>query len=232
MPPIASRRSSTIEYLLPHQLAVACTVATFWRGTWYIMDALCPADPLTSGIVCLSAGFASFALGQSVVGPLLTSSFPTGPMAPIARLASLYWIAVSCVSTWRGVWCLVDALSENVAGSTVQEHLLHSGLASHVGAVALLVVIGRATAILSSPAKPGLLNDNRLWDSAPTEIQWLDWTFMGPPAAAAALAQPEAEPQPSSAREPPADAGAPAPSSRWSRIRVRRIRRMYSSDDS
>jgi hypothetical protein len=177
-PFFASLRDSKITRLLPHQFATACGVAAFWRGTWYMMDAMAPADPLTSGLTCLTLGFTSFALGQSIVAPAITRLVPSGPLAPVARFGALYAVAVSCVATWRGVWCLVDVLSENIAGSSVPEHLIYSGCASHVGALGMLVVIGRTTAILAPPSKPGLLNDRTIWGFQPEDIRWLDWTFL------------------------------------------------------
>ncbi|KAJ1616546.1 hypothetical protein T492DRAFT_1105951 [Pavlovales sp. CCMP2436] len=226
-PLIASKQSSSSSELLMHEFAVACGVATFWRGTWYMMDALCPADPLLSGISCLSFGFVSFAIAQSVVGPLFVQAVPSGALAPVVRIATLYWLGVSCVATWRGVWSLIDVVSENVAGTTVAEHLLHSGIASHLGAVALLLSLGRLTAILAPPAKTGLLNDNKIWDgSPPRELRsWLDWnlwhlrrqqeeTFDSVLAHAQAVSN-------SDARTPGAK---PAP-----RLRIRRV---YSSDES
>lgn len=253
MPLVASRRTSHIARLLPHQFVVACGVATFWRGTWYIMDATCPADPLLSGLTCLSAGFASFAVLQSVAGPLLVRAAPSGPLAPALRIATLYSLGVSTVAVWRGVWCLLDALSENVAGSTVAEHLLHSGVASHVGAVGLLLALGRMTSILAPPAKTGLLNDNKVWSAQPEEIRWLDWTCLAQLLGLQPQQRHEQPPppphQPSASKtaaeaelveegdEADAADGGPWSGSAWaSRVRsarrIRRIRRMYSSDDS
>lgn len=260
LPLIASRRTSSLAALFPHQLVVACGVATFWRGTWYIMDATFPHDPLTSGILCLSAGVGSFAVLQSLAGPLLARVAPEGPFAPVVRVVSLYSLAISVVAVWRGVWCLLDALSENVAGSTVDEHLLHSGIVSHVGAVGVLLVLGRMTSILAAPAKTGLLNDNKLWSALPETIRWLDWTLLEQLFGT----KPQPQPKPHGQRQPlkrhqsasevaaaseavpvnnvehldEADAadGGPWNGSHWS-SRVRssrriRIRRLYSSDDS
>uniref|UniRef100_A0A7R9UUM4 Uncharacterized protein n=1 Tax=Diacronema lutheri TaxID=2081491 RepID=A0A7R9UUM4_DIALT len=226
LPPFASLRTSSTLALLPHQLVVACGVATFWRGTWYMMDALCPADPLLSGATCLALGFGSFALIQSIAGPLLVTAAPRGPLAPAARIAALYALGVSAVATWRGVWCLLDVVSENVAGSTVAEHLLHSGVATHIGATLVLLTLGRMTAILAPPAKTGLLNDNRIWSAEPTAIRWLDW---GPDKGRVEAAAPSSSLPSASAVGEAARRGTGAGTAKASR---RRIQRLYSSDES
>mmetsp|Transcript_11310 Transcript_11310/g.29429 ORF Transcript_11310/g.29429 Transcript_11310/m.29429 type:complete len:222 (+) Transcript_11310:3-668(+) len=174
----ASRRSSGLFDLIPHQFVATCAVATFWRGAWYMMDAVFPEDPLTSGLLSLGVGFTSFMIGQSLLCPLLLTTVTSARYSPSARIFSMYTLGLSAILTWRGVWCINDVVSEHVSGQAIDRHLFWSGVISHAGAMIILVYLGRLSSVLAPPAKSALLSDTRLWFGEAQSLKWLDWNVV------------------------------------------------------
>lgn len=174
----ASVRTSGLPELLTHQIAVTCGVATFWRGAWYMMDAIFPDDVLTSGICSIAIGTATFAVGQSLVSPVVVSNVSGRRFAPLGRILALYTLSLSCIAMWRGIWCINDAVSEHVAGLRIDRHLFYSGLASHFCAFLFLLPLGRFSAVVAAPAKNALLGDRGLWFGDMRRLAWVDWSIV------------------------------------------------------
>jgi len=115
---------------LPVQIATGILCASYWRGSWYILDhTLFPNDRLVSGIVSLTAGSALLGLQQYILSPsyngtkTLVRLLPP-PTSSISlrrryiqtnRFIVLYGIATSCILLWRGTWLLWDEAAHCIA---------------------------------------------------------------------------------------------------------------------
>ena len=133
---------------LPVHLLVAAAVTSFWRGAWYVMDALVFPDSIAlSGGATLLGGWAGFAALHYKIIPsmmcraedrlaareLVMASGKSPNQQPSPPLQSpqqhlgwleqhllLYALGLTVVSTWRGCWLLWDAIGEHFIGMNQQ----------------------------------------------------------------------------------------------------------------
>ena len=107
--------------LLATTTFVGVAVATFWRGAWYVLDEVVfPADVFKSGLACFVAGVGGLATSQHVKLLLLQELSCTTKTSHRKRVLMFspptYFVALSCVLFWRGVWCLWDSASDAYFG--------------------------------------------------------------------------------------------------------------------
>ena len=162
---------------LPWLCVVGATVASWWRGAWYVMDAaLYPDDAPRSCAASLALGFCGFAACHQ-------SAARVAPIAPAARGAALYAAALANVAAWRGVWLAWDLATGAGPGAAApvsadapptadelaeRRRVLVSGVASHACATALLVGACHLTSALAPPARIAVLSDKTLWSYRPS----------------------------------------------------------------
>jgi len=170
---------------LPLLCIVGAGAASFWRGTWFMMDAaLWPDEPRTSCAACVAGGYGGFAALHQGLPRLPWNTMPrAGALA--ARGCALYAAAVCNVAAWRGTWMAWDLATGTGPGAPPAEpppaatpsladerrQLFASGLASHVGGIATLFALGHLTSVLAPPARIGVLGDRAVWASKPAP--WL-----------------------------------------------------------
>jgi len=107
--------------LLATTTFVGVAVASFWRGAWYVLDEVVfPADVFKSGLACFVAGVGGLATSQHVKLLLLQELSCTTKTSHRKRVLMFspptYFVALSCVLFWRGVWCLWDSASDAYFG--------------------------------------------------------------------------------------------------------------------
>lgn len=114
---------------LPVQITTGILCASYWRGSWYILDhTLFPNDRLVSGIVSLTAGSALLGIQQYILSPSYNGTKTLVRLLPpptnislrrryiqTNRFIVLYGIATSCILLWRGTWLLWDEAAHCVA---------------------------------------------------------------------------------------------------------------------
>lgn len=141
--------------------------ASFWRGSWYILDdSLFPDSPIRSATASLGLGTIGMAASQGLVS---RAELVKGMRAQrMARFGALYAVATSCVLVWRGTWMFWDIAYEQVhhcpiskegPAATDKGHATTSGLASHVVALAGLVGCGLFASVLAPPAAASVIKD-------------------------------------------------------------------------
>ncbi len=173
---------------LAAQVGIGIGVASFWRGSWYILDDnLFPDNPLYSATASLGLGTAGLALTQGMIAHCASKevSGKNKVKLPsyynsIARFGSLYGVAMSVVLVWRGAWMMWDIGYERFhkeeAKATDPGHLTKTGLASHLLAVGGLLVAGRFSSVLAPPASIAILKDMALkastWKEYSKAAKW------------------------------------------------------------
>jgi len=164
---------------------LGAAVASFWRGVWYLMDALLyPNSELKSCLASGSIGISGF-VGFYLIIPRL-------PIALLSleafRLAAFSILSVGIVCTWRCVWLtwdvladVLDGLASTKAQTEMKEDLadaktggeqvdaavlgeldwkrILSAVASFAFGVALLRRHGHLAAVLGPPAQICMLRD-------------------------------------------------------------------------
>lgn len=164
----AARRALSGHRTLAEDILTACGVASFWRGAWYVADAVVyPESPAKSGAACLGGGAAALAGLQ--VGARRALAPGRQPPGRATRYAATYALALSCVAVWRGAWVLWDAAAGELG---VGADGVASGVASHVGGAAALLCAGRASSVLAPPAKISILDDRPLAMRLLTHDRW------------------------------------------------------------
>ena len=159
--------------LLATTTFVGIAVASFWRGAWYVLDeTVFPSSELKSGMACFLGGVSGLATSQHVKLVMMREHVGTATRSNRKRMMLFspptYFVGLSCVLFWRGVWCLWDSATdayfshsssssssdksekeeENVSSSYSPK--LKSGILSHAfGATALV-----STGFLASAACP------------------------------------------------------------------------------
>lgn len=123
-------------------VAVACGVASFWRGAWYVMDArVFPEDRAASALACGTLGPVAVAVASRAMRDA------RGVDVAGARFYALACVvACGSVATWRGVWtgwdeacARANAARDASARASEAETHLWGGVASLlVGAVGLI----------------------------------------------------------------------------------------------
>lgn len=122
---------------LPIQVATGILCASWWRGSWYILDhTLFPDDTVKSGVVSLAAGSSLLAMKQYILSPSYNGTKTLMRWLPPPKNVSLrasyiqtnrfivlYGIASACVLIWRGTWLLWDEGAHAVADA--YGHFLH-----------------------------------------------------------------------------------------------------------
>ena len=171
--------------LLATTTFVGVAVASFWRGAWYVLDeTVFPLDARKSGLACFAAGVCGLATSQHVKLMMLKDMACTTKTTNQKRVMLFspptYFVGLSCVLFWRGVWCLWDSAtdayfvlkdgedscssssssgSEDASGSSPPASFffpssyspkLKSGIVSHAAGATALV----ATGFLASAACP------------------------------------------------------------------------------
>ncbi len=122
---------SSSSSTLPLQISIGILAASYWRGSWYVLDhILYPNERLKSGIASLLSGAALLGLQQYILSPSyngtkqLVRLLPPPSSSSIMfrrkyiqanRFLLLYGIATSCVLLWRGTWLLWDEAAHSIA---------------------------------------------------------------------------------------------------------------------
>ena len=158
--------------LLATTTFVGIAVASFWRGAWYVLDeTLFPSSELKSGLACFLGGVSGLATSQHVKLMMMREHVGAATRSNRKRVMLFspptYFVGLSCVLFWRGVWCLWDSAtdayfshSSSSSSSSEKEEeekvsssyspKLKSGILSHAfGATALV-----STGFLASAACP------------------------------------------------------------------------------
>lgn len=158
--------------LLATTTFVGIAVASFWRGAWYVLDeTVFPSSELKSGLACFLGGVSGLATSQHVKLMMMREHVGAATRSNRKRVMLFspptYFVGLSCVLFWRGVWCLWDSAtdayfshssSSSSAKSEKEEEKvsssytpkLKSGILSHAfGATALV-----STGFLASAACP------------------------------------------------------------------------------
>ena len=158
--------------LLATTTFVGIAVASFWRGAWYVLDeTVFPSSELKSGLACFLGGVSGLATSQHVKLLMMREHVGAATRSNRKRVMLFspptYFVGLSCVLFWRGVWCLWDSAtdayfshssSSSSAKSEKEEEKvsssytpkLKSGILSHAfGATALV-----STGFLASAACP------------------------------------------------------------------------------
>ena len=182
--PVESSKSVNEIPLLATTTFVGVAVASFWRGAWYVLDeTVFPLDARKSGLACFAAGVCGLATSQHVKLMMLKDMACTTKTTNQKRVMLFspptYFVGLSCVLFWRGVWCLWDSAtdayfvlkdgedscsssssgSEDASGSSPPASFffpssyspkLKSGIVSHAAGATALV----ATGFLASAACP------------------------------------------------------------------------------
>lgn len=98
---------------------VAPLVVTFWSTTFMLYDMyILPNDPVFSGAVSWSFGFCGqmfLIFYQDSIKRLLHFEKLKFVNIVIIKMYALF-LAHTCASFWRGVWCFIDATSTNDVG--------------------------------------------------------------------------------------------------------------------
>jgi len=182
---VESSKSVNEIPLLATTTFVGVAVASFWRGAWYVLDeTVFPLDARKSGLACFAAGVCGLATSQHVKLMMLKDMACTTKTTNQKRVMLFspptYFVGLSCVLFWRGVWCLWDSAtdayfvlkdgedscssssssgSEDASGSSPPASFffpssyspkLKSGIVSHAAGATALV----ATGFLASAACP------------------------------------------------------------------------------
>ena len=124
--------------LVLRNVLVGCGAASFWRGSWYLLDDnLYPNDPTKSAASSLVAGTVGMLASQGLVQRALAKPSTTHLLKQqTLRFGAVYTIAVSCVLVWRGVWLGWDILYEKLHKGV---HLtLHSPASWHASRTSFL----------------------------------------------------------------------------------------------
>jgi len=114
---------------LPLQVATGILCASYWRGSWYVLDhTLFPNERMKSGIVSLTAGSALLGMKQYILSPSFNGTKILVRMLPppksvslrtryvrVNRFVVMYGIATACVLIWRGTWLLWDEAGHRFA---------------------------------------------------------------------------------------------------------------------
>ena len=114
---------------LPLQVATGILCASYWRGSWYILDhTLFPDDRIKSGVTSLTLGSVLLSLKQYILSPSYNGTkaivrlFPPPQSISLRkryiqtnRFIVLYGIASACVLIWRGTWLLLDEGAHQIA---------------------------------------------------------------------------------------------------------------------
>ena len=158
--------------LLATTTFVGIAVASFWRGAWYVLDeTVFPSSELKSGMACFLGGVSGLATSQHVKLMMMREHVGAATRSARKRVMLFspptYFVGLSCVLFWRGVWCLWDSAtdayfshSSSSSSSSEKEEeekvsssyspKLKSGILSHAfGATALV-----STGFLASAACP------------------------------------------------------------------------------
>ena len=103
--------------LLATTTFVGVAVASFWRGAWYVLDeTVFPLDARKSGLACFAAGVCGLATSQHVKLMMLKDMACTTKTTNQKRVMLFspptYFVGLSCVLFWRGVWCLWDSATD------------------------------------------------------------------------------------------------------------------------
>ena len=122
---------------LPVQITTGILCASYWRGSWYILDhTLFPNNRFVSGIVSLTVGSALLGLQQYILSPAYNGTKTLVRLLPpptssislrrryiqTNRFIVLYGIATSCVLLWRGTWLLWDEAAHCIADTIASYH--------------------------------------------------------------------------------------------------------------
>ena len=115
--PVESSKSVNEIPLLATTTFVGVAVASFWRGAWYVLDeTVFPLDARKSGLACFAAGVCGLATSQHVKLMMLKDMACTTKTTNQKRVMLFspptYFVGLSCVLFWRGVWCLWDSATD------------------------------------------------------------------------------------------------------------------------
>lgn len=122
------------------QVTIGVLSASFWRGSWYILDhTLFPDNRTKSGISSLAIGSTLLCLKQYILSPQYNGTKILVQLLPppqsislrtrylqINRFVVLYGIASSCVLIWRGTWLLSDEIAHRISNAYYDANLQKS----------------------------------------------------------------------------------------------------------
>lgn len=90
-------------------------VVGYWRGVWELMSFyVYPGDPLMSALVSATLGFSGHMIAAVYQYDFERWFDPNQKRLTYFVMSRLYTIGFgfTCVNTWRGVWLLLDAYTE------------------------------------------------------------------------------------------------------------------------
>ncbi|CAL6413887.1 unnamed protein product [Bathycoccus prasinos] len=168
----ASSSKSKKSPLLATTTFVGIAVASFWRGAWYVLDeTVFPSSELKSGMACFLGGVSGLATSQHVKLMMMREHVGAATRSNRKRMMLFspptYFVGLSCVLFWRGVWCLWDSatdayFSHSSSSSSEKEEeekvsssyspKLKSGILSHAFGATALVFTGFLASAVCPPA--------------------------------------------------------------------------------
>lgn len=96
-----------LNFLLVSCFLTPLTVS-FWRGTWYILDLFVfPDDKLASAWVTVASGFTGL-YSMVCIGDYVKTFLNERRWKKASYLIMFYPLALLVVSSWRGLWMLLD----------------------------------------------------------------------------------------------------------------------------
>ncbi|XP_020914224.1 uncharacterized protein LOC110251820 [Exaiptasia diaphana] len=109
-------------------MVVGTLVVTYWRGTWSILDYITVGiSGLNNSILSFSVGCGVCIIGYITAEPLKTKARNVSSgTAVLMEHVFVYFLGVSVVNVWRGVWSMCDILilQGNPAPKTIITHFL------------------------------------------------------------------------------------------------------------
>lgn len=155
--------------MLATHVCVGVGAASFWRGSWYVLDEhLYPDDAVKSSVASFGLGIVGLTASQCLVGRAEQMAKNASRVRPaslaLARFGAIYSVATSCVLVWRGTWLAWDIVYEYVhpheeAKATDPGHATTSGVVSHLAALSLLLGTGLFASVLAPPAAVSVIRD-------------------------------------------------------------------------
>ena len=129
---------------------LAPLVATFWRGSWVILDNVLPEDAILSGLLSISLGCIIVGVVHAARLPVPGNSRHPSNAEMLRERAYSYVLAWSGILCWHGVWELWEELTGE--GMT-------SGIICHAAALVALLSMRSLRSTLAPPACVALDDD-------------------------------------------------------------------------
>ena len=100
------------------------TVVNYWRGTWYILDLFVfPADKFLSASLTFTASFGTTFL-LVLVADYIKKILDERKARKVLYLVLFYLLAFLSVTSWRGLWMMLDLYTTTALTSAFLSHIM------------------------------------------------------------------------------------------------------------